>query len=298
MAEGRRTAVAVPGRRLIVNADDYGKSPKANDAIRQAVRGGLVTSTTVMVNMPQAVEIADLARECPRLSVGLHLNLTEGAPVSPPESVASLVDATGGFWPMREFLWRAWLGRIRAEHLRAEIDAQIAALQRLVSAVSHLDSHKHVHSRSLAVLREMLPVAAARGIRRLRSNRRRFVASAERPEAGWRLRFRHLRRSPLGAPGMVLTAIQTRWLRDRGFASPDAILTPFPPIPNGPLGAARGGWSRAVSHMPAGTFETIFHPGGGPQYEGQVDLLCDAELRAATREAGIELSSYTAVGPP
>jgi hypothetical protein len=53
-----------------------------------------------------------------------------------------------------------------------------------------------------------------------------------------------------------------------------------------------------LSHMPAGTFETIFHPGGGPQYEGQVDLLCDTGLRAATREAGVELLSYATVGSP
>ncbi len=64
---------------LIVTADDFGISRGVNRGIVQAHREGILTSTSLMVNRPAAVEAADLARACPALSVGLHLELG-GAP--------------------------------------------------------------------------------------------------------------------------------------------------------------------------------------------------------------------------
>jgi predicted glycoside hydrolase/deacetylase ChbG (UPF0249 family) len=285
-------------RRLIVNADDYGKTREVSDAIREAATRGVVTSTTVMVNMPHAAAVAELTRERPGLGVGLHLNLTEGRPVARPAAVPSLVDRTGRLWPPGEFLRRAWLGRIRPEHLRAEIDAQLAALLELVGEVTHLDSHKHVHSRSPGVLRVALRVAAVRGVRRVRTSRRTFVASGERDGAGWRLRLRHLGGAPLGAPGLALAAIQSRVARRAGFGSPDAILTPYPPIAASAGAAARASWIRVAARAPRGIVEAVFHPGAGPRYAGQAELLCDPALAAGLADAGVELVSYAALEVP
>jgi len=64
-------------RCLIVNADDFGRSPGINDGVLRAHREGIVTSASLMVRWPAAVEAARYAREHPHLSVGLHLDFGE-----------------------------------------------------------------------------------------------------------------------------------------------------------------------------------------------------------------------------
>jgi predicted glycoside hydrolase/deacetylase ChbG (UPF0249 family) len=70
-------------RFCIVNADDFGAGAGINRGIGEAHRTGIVTSTSLMVNMPGTQEAVELARTLPRLSVGLHVNLTNenGPPV-------------------------------------------------------------------------------------------------------------------------------------------------------------------------------------------------------------------------
>src|SRR6266568_9642133 len=60
---------ALPGimRYLIVNADDFGFSEGVNRGILEAHDKGIVTSASLMVERPAAVEAADRARERPRL---------------------------------------------------------------------------------------------------------------------------------------------------------------------------------------------------------------------------------------
>ncbi|PYI83222.1 MAG: hopanoid biosynthesis associated protein HpnK, partial [Verrucomicrobia bacterium] len=71
-------------RRLIVNADDFGRSHSINQAVVRAHREGILTSASLMVNEAAAEEAAALAREHPQLGVGLHLTLVCGSSASPP----------------------------------------------------------------------------------------------------------------------------------------------------------------------------------------------------------------------
>src|ERR1051326_2874909 len=64
-------------RYLIVNADDFGRSPGVNRGIMRTHQHGIVTSASLMVRWPAAVEAAVYARMHPTLSVGLHLDLGE-----------------------------------------------------------------------------------------------------------------------------------------------------------------------------------------------------------------------------
>ena len=86
-------------RALIVNADDYGLSPGVNQGVLAAHRLGLVTSATLMANLPAAV--AAVAAAPPTLALGLHLNLTTGEPCAGAARVPSLVDASGHFLRLR-----------------------------------------------------------------------------------------------------------------------------------------------------------------------------------------------------
>src|ERR671914_186803 len=62
---------------LIVNADDFGQSRGINRGVIDAHRHGIVTSASLMVRWPAALEAAAYARAHPELSVGLHLDLGE-----------------------------------------------------------------------------------------------------------------------------------------------------------------------------------------------------------------------------
>jgi predicted glycoside hydrolase/deacetylase ChbG (UPF0249 family) len=84
-------------RRLIVNADDFGASTAVNQAVIRAHREGILTTASLMVNEPGFAEAVSLARENPRLGVGLHLTLLQGHAALPPEKIPGLVNACGEF---------------------------------------------------------------------------------------------------------------------------------------------------------------------------------------------------------
>jgi predicted glycoside hydrolase/deacetylase ChbG (UPF0249 family) len=145
---------------LIVNADDFGLSPAVNAAVLQAHQRGIVTSTTVMINLPHAeAGLAQALAETPNLGLGLHLNLNQGKPVSPPTSVPSLVDEHGQFYPI-ERLAEVALG-YDGDELYEEIAAQIERFIALTGhPPTHLDAHYHVALMHPLALEAVLHLAA------------------------------------------------------------------------------------------------------------------------------------------
>ena len=137
---------------LIINADDLGYDPAVTRGILQALREGVVSSTTLMVNMPHS---AAAAREARGLAVGLHLNLARAPPAwarFPP----SLLE--GGA------LSEARAGQLPAEVVEAEALAQLARLEALVGqSATHVDVHKHLH-RHPQVLEGLAAAARAWGL--------------------------------------------------------------------------------------------------------------------------------------
>jgi predicted glycoside hydrolase/deacetylase ChbG (UPF0249 family) len=129
-------------RRLIVNADDFGRSPGVNEGIFEAHVRGIVTSATVLVLEPAATRgLREAAERAPGLSLGLHFALTGGGPpASAPRDVPSL--APGGvFRRTREALPAV----LPAAEVEAELEAQIAAFEGMARRPpTHLDSHHHV----------------------------------------------------------------------------------------------------------------------------------------------------------
>ncbi|MEI2692844.1 MAG: ChbG/HpnK family deacetylase [Anaerolineae bacterium] len=131
---------------LIINADDLGYSPTVNRAIVDMFEAGLITSASLLVNQPASEEGAAIARSRPRLSVGVHLNLSRGRPILPAEQTPSLVDEEGRFWESAIFFRRAVLGQVKWHEAAAELEAQVRwALDRGLH-LDNLDSHTHFHS--------------------------------------------------------------------------------------------------------------------------------------------------------
>jgi len=116
-------------RLLIVNADDFGQSCGVNRGIIQAHEKGIVTSASLMVRWPAAVEAAAYAREHPSLSLGLHVDLGE--------------------WAFRDGEWKPLYSVVPAEDahaVEAEIERQFDAFHRLVDRnPTHADSHQYIH---------------------------------------------------------------------------------------------------------------------------------------------------------
>lgn len=147
-------------RWLIVNADDFNLTEGVTRGILEAHRSGIVTSTTVMVNLPGLEMSRVLSQAHPRLGLGLHLNLTFGPPVLPPGKVRSLVDDAGRF--VRDH------GRLREagdpSEIRQELAAQVERFRAIFGhSPSHLDTHHHIH-RHPPVLEAVLDLAVGLGV--------------------------------------------------------------------------------------------------------------------------------------
>jgi len=131
---------------VVINADDLGRSREINAAIVAALEQGLATSATIMANMPGFAD-ACAAIVTHRLDdrVGLHLNLTEGSPLSSEIlRCPRFCSPEGQLSRQGGPLWR--LSAEETEAIEAELAAQVEAVLASGIRPSHVDSHHHVHT--------------------------------------------------------------------------------------------------------------------------------------------------------
>jgi predicted glycoside hydrolase/deacetylase ChbG (UPF0249 family) len=69
-------------RQLIVTADDFNLSEGVSRGILEAHQHGIVTETSVMVNLGDLQTASAMLTSAPRLATGLHLNITRGQPLA------------------------------------------------------------------------------------------------------------------------------------------------------------------------------------------------------------------------
>jgi predicted glycoside hydrolase/deacetylase ChbG (UPF0249 family) len=134
-------------RRIIINADDFGLCTGINKAIQQAHKHGVLTSATIMTNMPAAEEALNMAKKMPNLGIGVHLNLCKGRPLSKEPEVEMLLNADGQFAAslLRLSLLSVIKHRFR-NAIRTELACQIQWLIDKGITPTHLDSHKNFHA--------------------------------------------------------------------------------------------------------------------------------------------------------
>ena len=127
---------------LIINVDDIGLHPAVRRAVEACAARGTVTSASVLANGPDQ----DALRPYPGVSLGAHLNILRGAPLSPASEVRSLVGADGLFLGSAARLaWRVLRRQIVASEVRLEWSRQVAHLRERGLALSHVDGEKHTH---------------------------------------------------------------------------------------------------------------------------------------------------------
>ncbi len=157
--------------RVIVTADDFGLDPEVNDAIVRGVADGFVSNVSLLVNFPAFGEACELAHQhgfADRL--GLHFNLTEGAPLTDGMRRSRRFCIDGRFLPEHEFSRRRRLSAEERTALVCEAEAQIAAARAAGIGLTHLDSHNDVHAEP-SIAGALASVARASGITRVRPAR-------------------------------------------------------------------------------------------------------------------------------
>jgi hopanoid biosynthesis associated protein HpnK len=283
-------------QRVIINADDFGLSPGVNRGILAAFRDGVLTSTTMLVNLPSFDDAVRLARENPDFPVGIHLSLLWGAPVSDASNVASLVGPDGQFPRSLSVLARRYfLGTLNLDQVRAEFRAQVERFRRAGLTPTHVDSHKHVHCLP-GVLDALAHVVSEQGIRSVRfpyeeglSNRRADEDAARPTSLKSRVKSRVV--GVLGRGGRL--TLEGRGLRTTdhfvGIAYQDRLDADTMRF--------------ILSHLRDGTTEVMCHPGYDddlareysrtpPHRDRELAALRDPAVRECLTARGIQRISY------
>lgn len=154
---------------MVVNADDFGLTESCTRAIAEAFRQGLISSTTACAN-GAAIEAAYRnANENGFLRrVGIHINLTEGTPLTEGMKTDPFFCEGGVF--------RGRINRLKKPskatlaHLEEEVAAQIERLRAIGFPLSHADSHHHIHT-SVFLIGTVEKVLKRYGILKIRLHR-------------------------------------------------------------------------------------------------------------------------------
>ena len=128
---------------IILCADDYALSEGISRAIGELAAAQRLSATSVLVTSARWPAGAPrLSAHRGHLSVGLHLNLTVGAPLGPMPRLAP----DGAFPGLQGLLARALLGLLDRAEIEAEIVRQLDRFEQGMRAPpDHIDGHQHVH---------------------------------------------------------------------------------------------------------------------------------------------------------
>jgi predicted glycoside hydrolase/deacetylase ChbG (UPF0249 family) len=281
-------------KRLIVNADDYGRTAGVVEGILRAHQQGIVTSTTAMMNMPGIEGALRRAKSCSELGLGVHLVFSAWRPLLLPEQIPSLVDADGAFLSQRA-LWDC-PEAIQRDELRAELTTQVERFQTLTGRVpDHLDCHHFVHSHPL------------------------FFAVYVELAAQWGLPIRvpfpseeTLSQAAATVPlieGLPFSEVRDMMRQDRELVQANEVRHPdhFVGSFYGEEAVTLENLLAILESLKEGTTELMCHPGladeqllaestYGRLREKELELLCHPHVRDKIGELGIELVDFGALG--
>ena len=250
-------------KRLIVNADDFARSPGIDHGIVRAHREGIVTSTTFMANAPGAEIAGRLARATPSLDVGVHLVLTYARPLTDPSRIPSLVRADGTFYRPTELLAQG----IDREEALTEYRAQYARTRELIGREpTHVDTHHWIH---------------------------------DHPALSWAVS--ELARET-GAAARTHTPEQRDEYRAKGVRTPDHFTREFQhpgnidvPFLLALLGRLEDGVTELMCHPGEPDLELVATSAYARERPIELATLTDKRIRAALERHGISLTTFAAL---
>jgi len=132
-------------KQLIINADDLGLTQYINRGVFKAYQEGILTNTSLMVNMPGSEEALDLLKQNPGLGVGIHLNIFIGKSLASQSRLSSFTKNGYFLQDTYRLLWILISKRINSGELELECRMQIEKALNSGISITHLDSHMHLH---------------------------------------------------------------------------------------------------------------------------------------------------------
>jgi len=256
--------------RIIINADDFGYDADTVAATISCLDRGALTSATMMAKMPASAAAFDYIRHRPDVSFGVHLTYvcdTVESPVSAPAAIPALVGADGRFLPSNVVRLLALRERIPVAQIARETHAQLALVRDHGCAISHVDSHGHLHK--FAPFREALRQVLPRfGIERVRAVQNVYLRRPWRSPTYWLARF---------------WAVRLR----RDFRTTDHFFMA--------ASAMDAHWTQQLLGRDLrGIIEVGVHPGSTKPWRAR-EAAAAEELAALARTRGLELVSWNAV---
>ncbi|CAM4890867.1 unnamed protein product [Rotaria socialis] len=138
---------------MIINADDFGYCPKRDKAIVELFQQKSISSTSLLVNGDNAYQACLYAKQYD-IPMGIHLNLTEGRPVTNDLiEIKSLVNSNGMMHGKLGIRYELDKGSIQQEHVEYEIINQFNRYKELTNGQlpKHIDGHQHIHVHPMIV---------------------------------------------------------------------------------------------------------------------------------------------------
>ena len=281
-------------KQLIVNADDFGLHPLINAGIIKGHQEGFITSTSLMPSALCWQEAVRLAKENPRLGIGVHLTLVGGVPsVLPKEKVSSLLDDDGLFLPdYVAFAKRYYGGAVKRSELEAELRAQLERALESGVNITHIDSHQHTHVLP-GINSLVLKLSNEYNIIRVRIPKEGYLFTGGFQTGVGRL---------IGRSGLSFCADMAALRADSlGLRHPQHF---YGMLAGGHLNAQL--IANILRQLPEGVSEIMTHPGLDSAALGkafswqyhwreELDAYLDAGNKALLRELGIEPVSFAAL---
>jgi len=267
-------------RRLIVNADDFGRSRSINEAVIRAHREGILTTASLMMNEGASSEAVALARQNPRLGVGLHLTLLCGHSALAAEKIPGLVNEGGDFTDSPVAAgFRYFFNRKLRDQLRDEIAAQFARFHATGLPLDHVNGHLHLHLHPV-VFDLLMENASSWGITHLRLTRDPFWFNTRLAQGRWFYRASH------AVIHHFLSRRARLALRQRAIKHTGVVF--------GLLQNARVDEdyvTRLLPVLPPGDSELYSHP-SLDEFKNEFDALISPRVRALVKTHGIQLIRY------
>jgi hopanoid biosynthesis associated protein HpnK len=273
-----------PPIRLIVNADDFGRSESVNEAVATAYDRGILTSCSLMVAEEAAASAVEAARERPGLAVGLHVVVVNGHAASARASIDRLVDAAGCFPndPVRAGLYYTF-DRVARSQLERELRAQFERFAETGLPLSHVDGHLHMHMHPF-VFDRVVGLAKEFGSPRIRIPRDDWWGALRADGT------RMLAQGPLAAIFALLCRRARKRLAGRGLAFTDRVYGLFRTDRMNEEALLD-----LLQRMPPGDHEVYSHPdagGRGAAGEAELAALVSPAVRRVVDARGIQRVAY------
>jgi hopanoid biosynthesis associated protein HpnK len=269
-----------PVRRLIVNADDLGRSHSINLAIVQAHREGILTSASLMVNEIACDEAIALARENPDLGVGLHLTLVCGHAALSSEKIPNLANENGRFSDNAVSAGMHYFFSTKARReLRDEIAAQFEKFRKTGLRLDHVNGHLNIHLHPV-IFGILMENAEKWGIRQLRLTCDPFWLNARLAKGNWAYRTSH---------ALIYRLLSTRSRPDLLRKKIKHTARVFGLLQNARVDEAY--ISKLLPELPPGDSELYSHP-SLDEFKPELDALISAKTQALVKNLGIQLIRY------